>query len=122
MLNSLTHSLTHSLDNPSNGNIYLYDRNATKLFKHDGILWSKKKGSERTQETYQQIKINGVDRMVGIYSKAADDQSFRKRIYKLQSEDSHLVFVHYRVCIKQGKYIADSILHSSYLLTYPIRS
>lgn len=48
--------------------------------------------------------------MVGIYSKAAEDSSFRKRVYKLQSEDSHLVFVHYRVCIKQGKYIASSFI------------
>ena len=96
----------------------MFDRNATKLFKHDGISWSKKKGSERTQETYQQIKIDGVDRMVGIYSKAAEDSSFRKRIYKLQSEDSNLVFVHYRVCIKQGNTIASLSLLLHVIITY----
>ena len=88
---------------PASGDLYIYNRANVKNFKADGILWSKKKGSDRTQETYQVIKINGAERMVGVYCKSQDNPTFRKRYYRLTCDGpdmAEIVFVHYRSCFK----------------------
>jgi hypothetical protein len=67
-----------------------------KTYKHDGVNWEKKKQSDRTQEVYQTIKIDGIEKLTGFYSKSADDPLFRKRTYRLSEAGSPIFLVHYR--------------------------
>lgn len=83
---------------PQSGQIFIFNRENTKKFKHDRINWIKRKGLNRVQETYQSIKVNGIEKIQGVYCRSADNPNFQRRIYRLASEKSSLVLVHYRDC------------------------
>lgn len=84
---------------PVNGQLLFYDRRVVKNFKTDGVSWVVRKGSDRVQETYQSLKIDGVDRLLGMYSRSATQPSFRRRIYRTSDASdprSDKVLIHYR--------------------------
>ena len=84
---------------PENGQLYFYDRRVVKSYKADGVNWVVRKGSDRVQETYQSLKIDGVDRLLGMYSRSATHSSFRRRIYRTSDTSdprADKVLIHYR--------------------------
>lgn len=96
---------------PGNGQIYIYDRGATKNFKVDGVNWAKKKNQKnRVQETYDTMRIGGYE-LHRVYCRSADDPNFQRRIYRLNNESSPIVIVHYRHC---SLISTDAISHLSF--------
>jgi len=105
---------SESPTNPQNGQIYVYSGKEVS-FKNDGVVYAKKKGQDRAQETYQNIKVNGVDMIRGIYSRAEDKKNFRRRIYRLIARPTHaqqlLFLVHYRECHEDERPETKHSLH-----------
>jgi hypothetical protein len=87
--------------NPENGSLYLFSKKDVKNYKVDGIEWSKKPNG-RIQETYSNIKVEGVEKLYGVYTTAEHNRNFQKRIYRLLSHDSYIL-VHYRECDRLRK-------------------
>jgi hypothetical protein len=86
---------------PGNGSLYLYDK-SVKHYKVDGIIWSKKPNG-RLQETYSNIRVNGSDKLYGVYAAAETNRAFQKRIYRLLIPNYEYLLVHYRECEKYQK-------------------
>ena len=82
---------------PSNGQVYVYDREKTKNFKLDGVNWTKRKNENRIQETYETFDIGDLQ-LHRVNSRSADDSNFQKRMFRLTKCNSNLVIVHYRYC------------------------
>eukprot|EP00601_Ochromonadales_sp_CCMP2298_P029745 CAMPEP_0173330350 /NCGR_PEP_ID=MMETSP1144-20121109/3202_1 /TAXON_ID=483371 /ORGANISM="non described non described, Strain CCMP2298" /LENGTH=161 /DNA_ID=CAMNT_0014275021 /DNA_START=101 /DNA_END=582 /DNA_ORIENTATION=+ len=81
---------------PQSGQLYIY-QGSDVSFKNDGVDYAKKKGQDRPQETYQNINVNGADTIRGIYSRAAQNPHFKRRIYRLSDRAKTPIFlVHYR--------------------------
>jgi len=89
---------------PQPGCLYFYDRTALELeqknYKADGVAWLSRKGEKRVLETYLGLKIDGIDRISGVYCRSADSSSsFRRRIYRTtdaSDANANIVVVHYR--------------------------
>ena len=84
---------------PVNGQLFFYDRRVVKNYKLDGVSWVVRKGSDRVQETYQSLKIEGTERLLGMYSRCATMPTFRRRIYRTSDTNdprADKLIIHYR--------------------------
>ncbi len=95
---------------PSNGQIFLFNKEITKNYKNDGINWKQKKNQNRIQEAYDTFNIQGIE-LHRVNCRAAADRFFQRRIFKINQNNSlpqsmistvNLVLVHYRLCSSSG--------------------
>eukprot|EP01038_Epipyxis_sp_PR26KG_P014148 gene14148-18986_t len=83
-------------DHPKSGDIFVFNKINGVSYKNDGISWMKKKGKDRIQETYQNIKVNGIETIKGVYSRCAENQNFKRRIYRMVDVEQYpFILVHY---------------------------
>ena len=89
-------SLTNQVQiRPSNGSLFLFDRNIVKNFKKDLYTWKRRKdGGNSVREDRMSLKINGVDCIYGCYSHNSFIQTFHRRCYWLLAKPN-IVLVHY---------------------------
>ena len=80
----------------SNGALYLFDRYKSKNFKGDSVEWIRKKGRDRVREDFVKIQLHGEHKVTGFYTHEANDNTIKRRIYRLAEEGSALHLVHYR--------------------------
>ena len=90
---------------PRDGSIFIYDRAEVPDFKHDGVEWTKKKGSNKIYELFIKLNCGGVHTITGLYYTCSSNPHFRRRCYRLASKQgvSQLYLVHYRDCSKDMK-------------------
>lgn len=90
---------TQAPSHPTNGDLLFYQSMDSKSTKNDGVEWRKKKKENRLQETYQNVKVNGIDMIRGVYVRATGNSNFKRRIYRLSiTENRKFSVVHYRQC------------------------
>ncbi len=85
--------------NPTNGDIFLFDKTRTKNFRDDGVKWVMKKGTayQRVREDFVKFTAtNGELVLTGFYTYSQEDTSFKRRCYKKSIEGCTQYFVHYR--------------------------
>eukprot|EP00004_Rigifila_ramosa_P001774 TRINITY_DN11775_c0_g1_i1.p1 TRINITY_DN11775_c0_g1~~TRINITY_DN11775_c0_g1_i1.p1 ORF type:complete len:753 (-),score=139.75 TRINITY_DN11775_c0_g1_i1:40-2298(-) len=78
---------------PASGEIFLYDKTATKDFRKDGHEWKRRNNSLSVRENHERLKIDGVERVNCGYTH--NDNGFQRRIYSLVDPGSTTVLVHY---------------------------
>eukprot|EP00698_Gefionella_okellyi_P015298 TRINITY_DN4316_c0_g2_i1.p1 TRINITY_DN4316_c0_g2~~TRINITY_DN4316_c0_g2_i1.p1 ORF type:complete len:632 (-),score=128.95 TRINITY_DN4316_c0_g2_i1:552-2447(-) len=79
---------------PPSGSVFLYDKSVVKHFRKDGHDWQKRPGGGSVREGHENLKINGVIRLVACYAHGASNPTFHRRVYWLLN-NPRLVLVHY---------------------------
>ncbi|GAB4813053.1 hypothetical protein N2152v2_000099 [Parachlorella kessleri] len=85
---------------PTGGQLYLFNKNECRFFRKDGINWKKKPDGKTVRETHEKLKVGDTKRLNCYYAHADQEDGLQRRCYwMLEESQQHIVLVHYLNCL-----------------------